>query len=248
MRPSFNTLHFETTDGFGDDYLGAPDPDGAAPEPAAPAAPDFSDAFQSPAFGEAVGQAVMQTLSQLAAAGPEDGGVPNDDDFFGTDPAEFRQNLHAMIRQEIQGAMQPILPDVEAMRTASWQDRIDRFTGELDTIKQIGEFLPENLPVEQAPAALVERVAIAFLPEMESLYGQGTERSLEAALRAAADYTLPIFKAAHDHGYSSKLGVGERISGAPAPAPVQGGEAQILDEPGDEFEALERYAARNGLR
>lgn len=224
-----------------------PEPVEPVEEPAAPEAPaeiDYGQLLSSPQASEAIGQAVYDVLGRMAE---QSGGEGEPEvDFYG-DPAEVQQNLNTLIQQQIQQALSPILPAVEQMEIANLQDRIEQQLGSLPTVGEIGQLYPEDTPDDQGAAVVVERLATAFLPEMRNLYGD-TDRALEASLRAAADYYLPVAKALHGAGYAARNAELQRLSGAPAPAPTQGTAAEIVEEPGDEFEALERYAARRDLR
>jgi len=217
------------------------------PAPAPPPAPDFSEAFRSPEFGEAVGQALVGVLGQMAE--PEDPAA-EEIDFYGADPGEVKQYLDQIVEQRLSSLTQRYEPAIQQMEQAGWQDMIDRTTGELGTVKEIGQNLPEDLPPEQSPDVLVQRLATAFLPEMDQLYAGQKDRAVEASLRAAADYALPIVKAAHAAGYAARSAELQRISGAPALPPQQAGGAEphLVEAPQDEFAALESYAARKGLR
>ena len=247
MKHWLSTILFEVDPLGGGEGGGGEPPEPAAEEPPAPAAPeiDYGQLLSSPQASEAIGQAVYDVLGRMAE---QAGGEEKDPelDLYG-DPAEVQQNLSGLIQREIQQAIAPMLPAVEQMEIANWQDKIEASLGQLPTVKEIEQLYPENHPDDQGPSVVVERLATAFLPEMRNLYGD-TDRALEASLRAAADYFLPIAKALHGSGYSGRSAELQRLSGAPAPAPAQGGPAELVEEPKDEFEALERYAARHDLR
>lgn len=225
----------------------ADEPAADPPAATAPATPeiDYGQLLSSPQASEAIGQAVYDVLGRMAE---QSGGEQDEQglDLYG-DPAEVQQNLSGLIQREIQQALSPILPAVEQMEIANLQDKIEQSLGQLPTVNEIGQLYPEDHPDDQGASVVVERLATAFLPEMRNLYGD-TDRALEASLRAAADYYLPIAKALHGAGYAARNAELQRLSGAPAPAPTQGAPAEIIDEAGDEFEALERYAARHDLR
>lgn len=245
MLDRFKTVHYEATEGLDAGADGGAETEAVEPAAAAAAAPDYSEAFASPQFSDAVGNAVLGVLGQLADSEGGEGGQEEEFDFYGADPGEVKQYLDQIVEQRVSALTQRYEPAIEQMEVASWQEKIDRTVGELETVKQIGQLFPEDHPSEQGPNVLVERLATAFLPEMRSLYGDG-DRAVEGALRAAADYALPIVKAAHAAGYASRQGELQRLSGAPALPPTQGGEAQLVDEPQDEMEALQRYSERRG--
>jgi hypothetical protein len=227
-----------------------PEPVGPDPEDETAAeapAPDFSQFAGTPEFTSAVEQAAQSAIRSELAALAEQANQPEEPELdFLAEPDELRQNLEGLIKREIQQAIAPMLPAVEQMELANWQDKIERTIGEIPTIKEIDQLLPEDHPDDQRASVMVERMATAFLPEMRQLYGD-SDRALEASLRAAADYVLPIAKAMHGSGYAARSGELQRLSGARAPAPEQGGAAEIIDEPLNELEAAERYANRNGL-
>ena len=242
MHRPYNTLRFELDPGLA---AGPADEPEESEPPAAPPAPDFTEAFTSPEFRDSVGQAVVGVLSQMADS-EAPGAEQADFDFYGADPAEVQQYLNQIVEQKVQALTSRYEPAIQQMEVASWQEKIDRTVGELETVKQIDQLFAEDHPADQGAGVMVERLAAAFLPEMTSLYGEG-DRAVEGALRAAADYALPIVKAAHSAGYAARNAELQRLSGAPAPPPSQGGEAQLVNEPQDEFEALARDAERHGM-
>jgi hypothetical protein len=238
-------VHFETTEGPPPEGGGEPEP---PPEDAAVAeapALDIGAISQMPEFQEAIGQAVFQTLGQLAEQPGEEGGP--EEEFDPYDPDAIQRRIDQLVEQRVDQRMSRYEPTIQQMEVANWQDKIEHNLSQLETVKQIEQLLPEDTPADHRAAPAVQRTAMAFLPEMEALYGSG-DRAVEASLRAAADYELAKLKQAHGAGYAARNAELARLSGAPAPAPAQGGPAEILDEPGNELEAAERYAARHGLR
>lgn len=252
--PRFNpsTLRFETDPGLGPDFAGGGDPPGTDPEDAGaetPVAPEinYGEFVNTPEFGRAVGEAVYAQLGALAEQQQmgEDG--EPEFDIYG-DPQALQQQINATIERQVEERMARYEPAIERMEVADWQDKIEHTLREIPSVAEIDNLLPDELREQGINAgALVERTAHAYLPEMRQTYGD-TQRALEASLRAAAEETLNTIKGAHAAGYAARNAELQRVSGAPAPAPLTSGPAEILDEPVDEFDALERYSSRHGLR
>lgn len=229
MRHRIPGLFFEATvdgegaSGAGEEVVAETTEAPAAETAETPAAPTLD--FNSPEFQRAVAeqagyaaQEQLQPLLELLQGGGQQQAEPLLLDPLEMEPQAFTDNLRTMMGQVVQEALAPMMPFVEKQQVADVDsfvsDRIER-TPELG---KIAELLPA--PAEgqaddrqDTSALLIEMAASSFLPEAESMYGQG-ERAVSAAIQVGAQVIQQHLQSAYDAGRASYKAELDRIGQA----------------------------------